>query len=198
MKLGLFGGSFDPIHHGHLRPVRVAMETLGLDEVLFLPTARPPHKPQRDFAPALVRYVMVELALLDEEGMSCSDFEMRADETFTIDTVRHFRRRQPAAEIFLLIGEDSFIELDQWREWRALVDEARIVVMHRPGSNLEEQLPAVLEPLVDDPRVTFLANRPVGLSSSEIRRRLRAGGQLSADDVPPLVLQYLRKYSPYS
>ena len=112
MKVGLFGGSFDPIHRGHLDPVRAAMRDLGLDRVIYLHTARPPHKPGRALAPALARYAMVELALLGEEGLYASAHELTLDRpAYTIETLEHFRRQMPAAELYLLIGGDSFADL---------------------------------------------------------------------------------------
>src|SRR5947208_4241718 len=102
MKVGLFGGSFDPIHRGHIEPVRKARRALGLDRVIYLPTARPPHKPGGALAPAPARYAMVELALLFEDGLCASAYELTADRpAYTIETLEHFRAELPDAELFL-------------------------------------------------------------------------------------------------
>ncbi len=138
MKLGLFGGSFDPIHLGHITPVRAARRELGLDRVIYLPTARPPHKPDRILAPAHARYAMVELALLDEEGLYASAHELTLERpAFTIETLEHFRREMPDAELFLLIGGDSLADLHHWVRWREIPAAARLVVLARPGWDLD-------------------------------------------------------------
>ena len=107
MRLGLYGGSFDPIHHGHVRPVLKAVERLQLDRVLYLPTAQPPHKMDAAFAPALHRFAMAELALLDHNRLQVSDFELVGRPSFTVETLEHFNTRFPDAWLHLLIGSDS-------------------------------------------------------------------------------------------
>ena len=100
MKIGLFGGSFDPIHRGHVEPVREARRRLGLERVIYLPTATPPHKPRRALAPALARFAMVELALLGEEGLYVSAHELTPERpAYTVETLEHFRRQMPEAEL---------------------------------------------------------------------------------------------------
>lgn len=201
MKLGLFGGSFDPIHTGHIRPVQEARDQLGLDEVIFLPTAVPPHKPGRQFAPPHARYTMVELALLREEGLGVSPFELRPDQPcYSIETLRHFHREEPDAELYLLLGSDGFEELNTWREWKEIVRLSRLAVLTRPGRELDDihqHLPAELADLTTSDRVHFVRNEAVDVSATEIRRELARGGELPADAVPDLVLEYIRKYSLY-
>ncbi len=142
MKLGLFGGSFDPIHCGHVEPVKEACRRLGLERVIYLPTAVPPHKPVRRLAPPLARYAMVELALLHEEALHVSPYELTLDRpAFTAETLEHFRRELPAAELHLLIGGDSFFELPHWVRWRDVVAAARLVVLSRPGWDLAALAP---------------------------------------------------------
>lgn len=209
MRLGLFGGSFDPPHRGHVEPVRLARRRLGLDRVLYLVTASPPHK--RDpgsapEAPAACRFAMVEMALLEEEGLFASDHELRPDRpAYTVETLEHFRREEPDAELHLLIGSDSLAELDTWKRWRELPRLARLVVLGRPGAELDairSELPEELRRLLDrggegGGGIEFLGDAPVDLSSTELRRRLAAGGPVSAEEVSPLVLDYLRKYRFY-
>jgi nicotinate-nucleotide adenylyltransferase len=199
MKLGLFGGSFDPIHRGHLDPVRAAKRDLGLDRVIYLPTARPPHKPGRALAPALARYAMVELALLDEEGLDVSSHELTLDRpAYTIETLEHFRREMPAAELFLLIGGDSFADLHHWVRFREIPEVARLVVLTRPGWDLAK---APLHPevaaLATTGRALLLAQPPVDVSSTRLRELLAAGLPLPEGAVPDLVVRYLHKYDLY-
>ncbi len=201
MRIGLFGGSFDPIHCGHLRPVQQAREVLELEQVIYLPTARPPHKPRHEFAPAHARYAMVELALLGEEGLFASPFEMRLDQTtYTIDTVEHFRRERPDAQWVLLVGGDSLAELTSWREWRRIVALVELAVLVRPGwesEALAAGLPAELGEALAAGRLRLVPNDPLPISSTELRRRLAAGEEISPDVVPRLVLDYVRKYELY-
>jgi nicotinate-nucleotide adenylyltransferase len=137
MKIGLFGGSFDPIHYGHIHPVREAAVELGLERVIYLPTAVPPHKLAREFAPARARFTMVELALLDEENFYASPFEMASDQpAFTIDSVEHFRGLYPEAELHVILGADNLAELTEWRRWQDLTEEAWLAVLVRPDWRL--------------------------------------------------------------
>ena len=199
MKVGLFGGSFDPIHRGHIEPVREARRSLGLDRVIYLPTARPPHKPGRILAPPLARYTMVELALLSEEGLYASPHELTLDRpAFTIETLEHFRAEMPDAELSLLIGGDSLADLHHWVRWREIPQAARLVVLARPGWNLDS---VALEPEVAElartDRVVLLRQPVVDVSSTRLRELLAAGQPLPPGAVPDLVVRYLQKYIPY-
>ena len=201
MKLGLFGGCFDPIHYGHIRPVQDARSALSLDRVLYLPTAVPPHKPGRQFASPHARYVMVELALLDEPGLAVSPLELTPGRPFyTVDSLRHFRQQDPDAELYLLVGGDGFAELHTWKEWQEIFRLAHLVVLTRPDwhwSDFRHRVPAELADLADTERVHFIANDPVSVSATEIRQRLAAGEEVAGDAVPELVLRYIDKYSLY-
>ncbi len=201
MKLGLFGGSFDPIHEGHLEPVRQARRLLALDRVVFLPTAVPPHKPGRQFAPAHARYAMVELALLGEEGLYASAFELTEGRpAYTVDTLEHFRKRHPGAELYLLLGGDSFVELDTWKRWPDIVQLARLAVLVRPPLSLEQvrdRLSPELVGLTASERVHFVPNDPVAASSTGLRELIARGEEPPPGVVPTLVLEYIRKYSLY-
>ncbi len=199
MKVGLFGGSFDPIHRGHIEPVKAARRELGLDRVIYLPTARPPHKPDRVLAPAQARYAMVELALLFEEGLYASAHELTLGRpAFTIETLEHFRREMPDAELFLLIGGDSLADLHQWVRWREIPAAARLVVLARPGWNFDTvSLDPEVAELVRTGRVLLLRQPQVDVSSTRLRERLAAGLPPPEGALPELVVRYLQKYTPY-
>lgn len=199
MKLGLIGGSFDPIHRGHLQAAKRARERLGLERVIFLPTSDPPHKPDRAFAPALARYAMVELALLDEEGLYASPFELTPGRrAYTVDSVEHFRAQHPEAELWLLVGADSYLELPTWRRWRDLLRAARLCVLARPGWDAAA---AGVEPELAERAakggMVLLDNEPLAASGTEIRRRLARGEEPPAGWMPEAVLHYCRKYRLY-
>ena len=200
-RVGLFGGSVDPIHRGHLAPVRRARRPLGLERVVYLPTAQPPHKPDRDFAPALRRFAMVEMALLAEEGLYASDHELTLGRrAYTVETVEHFRDRWPDADLHLLIGGDSFAELHTWHRWRELVAMVELVVLARPGwdpAAVRGDLPEELARRAEEGGVHRVTDEPVDLSSTELRRLLARGEAPPDGAIPGPVLDYIRKYSLY-
>jgi nicotinate-nucleotide adenylyltransferase len=201
MKLGLFGGSFDPIHAGHVRPVQDARRALGLERVVYLPTADPPHKPGREFAPAHARYAMVEIALLGEEGLYASPRELTPGRpAYAIDSVEAFAAAYPGAAIHLLLGSDSLVELPTWRRWRDLVAAARPVVLVRPGwepATIRGGLHPELARLADGGGIDFVADRPLAVSASELRRLLGRGEEPPPGVLHPLVVDYARKYALY-
>jgi nicotinate-nucleotide adenylyltransferase len=199
-RVGLFGGSFDPIHAGHVAPVRAARQQLGLDVVWFVPTARPPHKPDRRFAPAQRRFAMVELALLAEPGLLVSDVEMVDRPCYTVETLERFRAAEPGADLHLLVGSDSLAALPSWRRWRELPALARLVVLARPGWDMAEvlpRLPAELAAAAGAGRLVAVRNEPVPVSSTAVREALARGVQPPPGSVHPLVLDYARKYRLY-
>ena len=168
MKLGLYGGSFDPVHLGHLLVARAACEELGLDRVVFIPAARSPFKPDRLPTPAPIRAKLLRLALQGSPWASVDLLEIeRGGISYTIDTLRHFHAALPDAELFYLIGGDNAPTLPQWKDAAALATLARFVVIPRPGS----PLPALPEPFLGG----SLRGFPLGVSSSEIRSRVRTG-----------------------
>ncbi|MEA2561701.1 MAG: nicotinate-nucleotide adenylyltransferase [Acidobacteriota bacterium] len=199
MRLGLFGGSFDPIHRGHIEPVQAARKALGLERVIYLPTAVPPHKPGRILAPAHARYAMVEMALLEEEGLYASTFELTLERpAYTIETLEYFRGAMPEVDLHLLIGGDSYADLDHWVRWREIVDAARLVVLTRPGWTLEEaSLSPDLADLARSGRVVFLGQPPVDVSSTRLREMFARGEQPPTGAVPLSVVRYVQKYDLY-
>ncbi len=200
MRIGLFGGSFDPIHRGHVDPVQAARRELRLDRVIYLPTALPPHKPGRALAPAHARYAMVEMALLDEEGLYASTFELTLERpAYTVETLEHFRRTQPGAELYLIVGGDSYAELDHWVRWQEIPDLARLAVLTRPGWTLEEPpLSPELAALARGGRVDFLRQPPVDVSSTRLRELFALGEAPPAETVPHSVVRYVQKYGLYT
>lgn len=203
-RIGLYGGSFDPVHWGHLLPVIAAREAMRLDQVIYLPTAEPPHKKGQRFASASARFTMVELALLEHAFLVASDFEMRQGACYTVETLEFFRRERPGDQLFLLIGHDSWLELSAWRRFEDLPKLAELVVMARPAragapglETAAESLPEAQRAAVREGRVHFLEGPEVGLASRDLRRAWAAGAEPAAGQVPPLVLDYLRKYGLY-
>lgn len=198
-RIALYGGSFDPVHWGHVLPVIAARDKAALDQVIYLPTAEPPHKVSQRFAAASVRFAMVELALLDQPALMVSDYEMRQGVAYTVETLEYFRQTRPEDELHLLIGLDSWRKLETWRRYEELPELATLLVMTRPGQELgsAEAGPAALKGAVERGRVQFLEGPRVDLASRDLRRRWAAGEEPTSEQVPPLVLDYLRKYRLY-
>jgi len=161
-KIGLYGGSFDPIHHGHLILAREALEKFGLDRVVFIPAGISPHKLGRPPAPAALRCEMVAAAIAGEPGFAWDDCEVRrAGVSFAIDTVRLMRGRHPGAEVFYFLGEDNLAALHTWKESNALEKLARLVVFSRGAPAAAPRFPTI--------------SRVVDISSTDIRNRIASG-----------------------
>ena len=202
MNIGLYGGSFDPIHQGHIEPVLEARRAAELDRVIYLPTARPPHKQDRRLISPQARFTMVEMALLDHPELEVSDFEMDTSApSYTVETLEHFHR--PDRRLHLIVGADSFIQLDRWVRWRDILTLARLVVLTRPGwtADRDTTAPELLELMDLDPgherSAVLVENRPIAASSTEIRRRLAQGESVPAGWLPRPVLKYIEKYGFY-
>lgn len=161
-KIGLFGGSFDPIHHGHLILARDAMESLGLDRVIFIPVNVSPHKLARPPVAARLRCEMVAAAIAEESRFSMDACEAeREGPSFAVDTVRLMRRRFPQAELFYFIGEDNVSSLHTWREIDELKKLASFVVLARGNLQHVEGFPVI--------------SRNIDISSTDIRNRIAQG-----------------------
>jgi nicotinate-nucleotide adenylyltransferase len=176
MKLGIYGGSFDPVHLGHLLVARAAVEELGLDKLFFVPAAQSPFKPENKPAPDDFRLRLLRLALAGWPHCEVDDREIRRRGTsYTIDTLRDFAQKFPGAELFCLVGADNVAKLIEWREAAALAGLAEFVAVPRPGDEK-----AVFPPPFRGRR---LKGFPFGVSSSEIRARLKGG--LPIDNLVP-------------
>ena len=168
LKLGILGGSFDPVHLGHLLVAQAAMEELGLDRLFFIPAAQSPFKPENKPAPATARLQMLRLALAGKSNCEVDEQEIRRGGiSYTVDTLRDYAKRFPAAKLYLLIGADNVPKLNEWREPDELARLAEFVVIPRPG----ESAVAFPKPF----RGRTLKGFPLGVSSSQIRARVKAG-----------------------
>jgi nicotinate-nucleotide adenylyltransferase len=200
MRLGLFGGSFDPVHYGHLLLAECCREQCRLDRVLFLPAAVPPHKQGRELTPAEQRIEMLQLAIAGNESFAVSRFEVdRGGISYTVDTLRHFRQEAPEGELFLLVGADMLYDLPRWREAAVICQLAIPVAVRRPG--IEEPGYAHLAGLVSPERLAqfcqyHLEMPEMGLSGSELRRRVTAGRSIRYQ-TPRAVEKYIETHGLY-
>jgi nicotinate-nucleotide adenylyltransferase len=173
MRLGLFGGTFDPVHLGHLILAEQCREACGLDQLWFVVAGAPPHKPG-DRTAVTHRLEMVRIAIAGHASFAVSEIEtLRPGPHYSVETLETVRRDQPEDDLFFLIGADSLAELPSWREPGRIAQLATIVVVNRPG--LEEIDPAKLPDFGPDSRPLMpVTIPPIGIASTDLRRRLAA------------------------
>mgnify|MGYP002332611595 CR=1 FL=1 len=193
--IGILGGTFDPIHYGHLVCAEAAREQFKLERVIFIPAARPPHKDLARLTPALHRFNMTVLATISNPYFEVSAVELRRPGlSYTIDTLRQLRRQfGPAAEFYFITGVDALAGLLSWRDPAGLLAETRFIAAERPGypGSLLNELLAQLTPAQRE-RIHRIQIPAVAISSTELRRRVRAGLSIKYL-VPETVEQYIVK-----
>jgi nicotinate-nucleotide adenylyltransferase len=172
MRIGLYGGTFDPVHCGHLIVAEQARVELELQRVFFILTPNPPHKSSLAILPVAPRLAMLKLALQDHPAFEISTAELdRPGVSYTVDTLRYFRAQPEwaGAEFFLMLGADSLLELQNWREPKTIIRLAKLAVYPRPGLDLRQVAPELLQ-------ATHLLNGPQAeISATDIRQRCRRG-----------------------
>ena len=190
-RTAVLGGSFNPIHYGHLLLADDVAERLELDRVLFVPAARPPHKPNADLAPAADRYAMVELAVAGHSKFAVSDVEFRRPgPSYTVDTLEALRI--PREELFLIVGSETFLDLLSWRSPRRVAELAQLAVVPRVGSAFDPESAAVRKVVHEigrEPLIVRADSLPI--SASDLRRRVREGRSI-AYRLPEAVGAYIR------
>jgi nicotinate-nucleotide adenylyltransferase len=220
LRIGLFGGTFNPVHIGHLRAMVEIRESLFLDQLIIIPSAIPPHKPHGAVASASDRMSMLILALSGNETFIPSDVEIRRKgPSYSIDTVRHYKERSaPLDELYLIMGQDAFLDICTWRDYMALLKLVPVVVMSRPGKcdgnhgSALEAVPAFLkdrispeyrastEPLRFDhpssPPVLVREVTPLDISSTRIRALIQQGKSIRYL-VPDPVADYIKEKGLY-
>ena len=191
MKLGIFGGTFDPVHHGHLIVAEYVREQAGLDRVLFIPTLISPHKTEGDATEAPHRLAMLREAVKANPFFEVSDVEIeRGGVSYTVDTLRFMRGEHASDELFLLLGADNVRDFRTWKDPGEIVKQARLIVMNRPGFSgrpVDTELP---------PDVIRCTVPAVDISATEIRRRVTEGLPISYL-VPPSVSSYIERHRLY-
>ncbi len=190
MKIGVFGGTFNPIHYGHLRAAEETREILGLDKVFFIPSGNPPLKSE-DLADALKRYKMVRLAVVRNRFFDVLDIEcVKSEKSFTVETLEVLLRQYHDAELYFMLGIDAFLDIPNWWRPEQLVSMVNFAVVSRPGREFDEMLSSpfaktkdlaesggeslTLE-LLTGRKAELVKITPLDISSSDIRRRIRAG-----------------------
>ena len=214
MNIALFGGTFDPIHAGHLAAARAARRRFHLDKVLFIPTGNPPHKTHNHLTDYAQRYAMVSLACAGEPRFVPSTIEApTADGSprYSIDTVRAVERKlRPSDRLYFLLGVDAFLDLPLWKEFRRLLDSVKFIVVSRPGFDANAIRKVVPPDLLSSRRlppqaatiglrhgaIHILSGVDAPVASRDIRQAVRARQPLTGL-VPPLVEEYILKEGLY-
>jgi len=207
-RIGILGGTFDPVHVGHLRSAVEVAEALKLDELRLIPSARPPHRRTPQVS-AQDRLAMVELAVADADGLVVDDRELQRDTpSYSIDTLESLRRELGATDqLFLLLGWDAFCGLPSWQRWEELLQHCHILVLQRPDADTEA--PEALRDLlaarsVNTPsalqgpggQIAFIWQTPLAVSATQIRVLL-ASGKSARFLVPDAVLAYIHAHGLY-
>ena len=200
MRLGLLGGSFDPVHLGHLLLAESSREQCRLDRVLFLPAAVPPHKQGRKLTAGKARIEMLELAIAGHDHFAVGSYELKqGGVSYTVRTLRHFRSQDPDGELFFLLGADMLHDLPTWREAAMVCQLAIPVVVHRPGQ--PEPDFDCLGQIASAERIEAMRRHRVrmpqiGISSSELRHRAAAGESIRYQ-TPRAVQRYIETHRLY-
>jgi nicotinate-nucleotide adenylyltransferase len=195
-RVGLFGGTFDPVHVGHLIAATELRHALGLERILFLPAGRPPHKPEQTLAPDADRLAMLELALADDPAFAVEPYELgRGGPSYTAETLAALGPRLAPAELVFLMGEDALRDLSTWHRPDRLLALARVGVATRPDVEVDLATVAAHLPAARE-RVALVPVPSIGVSSRELRRRVAAGEPI-AYQVPPAVARYIAERGLY-
>jgi len=207
MRRGVLGGTFDPVHVGHLDVARAARTAVRLDEIRVMPSRIPPHR-TLPHAPAEARLAMVRLAIAGEPGLMASDLELQSESpSYTTATLDRLQASgEDLRSVFFITGADAFRDIASWKDYPAILDRCHFVAVSRPGcpaSRLRDALPALAsrmidasDPLPPGPAIVLVDAPTAPVSSTDIRQRL-AAGQSIAGLVPPAVAAYIEKHGLY-
>ena len=193
MKLGLMGGTFDPIHAGHILAAEAALAQLQLDQVLFVPTGRPWMKEGTEISPACHRMKMTSLAVSDNPRFSVSSIEVdREGPTYTVDTLEELTREDPSRELFLIVGADAVANIGRWKNPERILELCTLVAVPRPGYCASLGLSGQK----GTDRIIYLESPQTAVSATEVRERVSRGLPV-ADSVPEAVEAYIRQHGLY-
>jgi nicotinate-nucleotide adenylyltransferase len=205
MKIAILGGTFDPIHNGHLAAAQSVANTFQVDEVHFVPAFSPPHKRVQEIASPFHRFAMVALATGSIDRFRTSTIEVDAlEKRYTVQTLQTMKRLYPGAQLLFIIGTDMYQELESWKDYKKIFELAHLAIVNRPGFSFREDLAPFqvlketqTKSLPANPAVFYLPFVEQPISSSEIRDDRRRGGEVS-QWLPPMVWNYIEKHKLYS
>ena len=196
MKLGIFGGAFNPVHNGHINLAEKYIDLLDLDLLCVIPTGNPPHRTCRDFAPAQARFAMLKAAFSGNQKVLVSDLEFRRrGKSYTYDTVQILKKEYPAAQLFLIVGEDQFLKFEAWYRYSDILANVTLCTAARE-ENARKRLLDFSKSHFSGSRVYIADFEPVVVSSSEIRDKIKKNYDISGL-VPTCVLDYIKEKGLY-
>ncbi|RUO77223.1 nicotinate-nucleotide adenylyltransferase [Idiomarina seosinensis] len=209
MIRALFGGTFDPIHNGHLKAAKALIEELKIGTLHLMPNAVPPHREQPG-ATGEQRMKMVQLACQPHADLVAEGFELNSDQpSYTVNTLKHFRQQYPADTLLFVMGMDSLVSLDSWHQWQQLLDHSHLLVMPRPGYTLDQASDSLRSYIAQHKTDTaaalrrhqhgliYIADTPlVNVSATQVRQQLAAG--CTEVPVPESVLNYIQQQQLYA
>ncbi len=198
LRIGIYGGAFNPVHNGHLHLATYFCTACHLQQLLFVPTARPPHRSDDGFAPAADRIAMLRLATAQRSDWTVSTIEFELPgKSYTYDTVCALEQQYPDAELYLLVGADQFLHFDSWYKADQLLQKVTLLGAPRQDEAQRRQMETALSSkLFAGARVQVAAMQALPMSSSTVRQRVR-DGQSIANDVPAAVADYIQKKGLY-
>lgn len=183
-RIGIFGGTFDPVHNGHLFVTESLLKSNLLDEIWVMPSPDPPHKKGNNLSPFYHRFNMLKLMFSESENIFVKDFEdSLARPSYTVNTLKALNKDYPYAEFFLCLGEDSIVHFHKWYQYKEILSDIVILVAERPGFDKHLVQHDVLE------KVIFVDHNPVSISSTGIRDKLSVG--LKSAHIPEKVAEYI-------
>lgn len=193
IRIGLFGGSFDPIHNGHLQLANWTKNKLSLNRIIFIPAAIPPHKQNLKLTDSDHRYRMVQIAIENYPDFDISDVELeRNGISYTIDTILYFKNKFEISKsnLFLIIGADSLLDFPNWKDPDKIVKNSQLIVLQRPEIYLDKSEPKFRRQAI------ILQSPLINISATDIRRRIKRGESIS-QFVPPAVERYIYEHNLY-
>lgn len=196
MKIGIYGGSFNPVHNGHIHLALTAVRELGLDRVFLVPSGVSPHRSSEEYVSGEDRLAMLRLAAREHEKLEVCDYELRQPgRSYTIYTVEHFRSLFPEDELYLLVGSDMLMSFDTWNRYEDILRQVTLAVVSRNEGDIEE-LEKKSEELRKYGKITVLRADPVVISSTEIRKKIAKNEKFSCY-LDENVVQYIRSGNLY-
>jgi nicotinate-nucleotide adenylyltransferase len=214
MRIAFYGGSFDPVHLGHIAIAKRLTEVFDLDEFVFIPAFHAPHKKRLSPTPALDRFAMLALATNNENNISISKMEIEVpNKPYTVETLARLKELLPGEQLFFVMGADSWRDIRTWREWEKVLTLTNHIIVTRPGYEINtEHLTREINEMVVDVRgqgevviksesekkiyITDAVN--IDVAAVEIRKKIRKGDDSWRDDVTLEVAKYIEKYQIYS
>lgn len=196
MKLGIFGGAFNPVHNGHINLAEKYIDILKLDVLYVIPTGNPPHRTGADFAPENDRFDMLKAAFSEYQKVVVSDIEFRrSGKSYTYDTVHTLKSEYPKADIYLLVGEDQFLKFEEWYRYTEILQDVTLCTAAR-SENFRKELTCFAKEHFKNAKVYIADFDPVVVSSSEIRDKIKKNIDISGL-VPRCVLDYIKEKGLY-